>query len=57
MTSGKILTFQGVRHVPTLWRNLISESSLLRVGYKIVKKSNKFVISKSNICWPKGPSL
>ena len=49
MTSGKILTLQGVLHVPTLSRNLICESSLLRAGYTIVKKSNKFVISKSNI--------
>ena len=49
MTSGKILTLQGVLYVPTLRRNLISESSLLRAGYKIVKESNKFVISKSNI--------
>ena len=49
MTLEKILTLQGVLHVPTLWRNLISESSLLRASYRIVKESNKFVISKSNI--------
>ena len=54
MTSGKILTLQGVLHVPTLRRNLISESSLLRAGYRIVKESNKFVISKSNIFFGKG---
>ena len=45
MTSGKILTLQGVLHVPTLQKNLISESSLLRAGYRMVKKSNKLVIS------------
>jgi len=49
MTSGKVLTLQDVVHVPTLQRNLISKSSLLRVDYRIVKKSNKFVISKSNV--------
>ena len=49
MTSGKIMTLQGVLHIPTLRRNLISESSLLRAGYRIVKESNKSVISKSNI--------
>ena len=54
MTSGKILTLQGVLHVPTLRRNPISESSLLRAGYKIDKKSNKFVISKSNVFIRKG---
>ena len=54
MTSGKILTLQGVLHVPTRRRNLISESSLLRAGYRIVKKSNKLVISKFNIFIEKG---
>jgi len=49
MTPGKILILQGVLHVPTLWRNLISESSLLRTGYRIVKESNKSIISKSNV--------
>jgi len=48
MTFRIILTLQGVLHAPSLWRNLINESSLLRVSYMIVKKSNKFVISKSN---------
>ena len=49
MTLGKVLTLQEVLHVPTLQRNLISEYSLLRAGYRIVKESNKFIISKSNI--------
>ena len=48
MTSGKVQTLQGVLHVPTLQRTLISESSLLRAGYRIVEDSNKFVVSKSN---------
>ena len=54
MTPEKILTLQGILHVPTLRRNLISESSLLRADYRIVKESNKFVISKSNIFIRKG---
>ena len=33
---------------------MISESSLLRAGYRIVKESNKFVISKSNTFIRKG---
>ena len=49
MTSGKVLTLQDVMHVSALQRNLISESSLLRADYRIVKESNKFVISKSNV--------
>ena len=46
MTLGKILTLQDFLHVPTHQRNLISESSLLRAGNRIVKESNKFVIFK-----------
>ena len=53
MTSGKVLTLQDVLHVPSLWRNLISESSFFRAGYRIVKESNKFIISKSNIFFGK----
>ena len=49
MTSGKVLTLQDILHEPTLRRNLISESSLLRAGCRIVKEYNKFVISKANI--------
>ena len=54
ITSRKILTLQGVLHVPTLRRNLISESSLLRAGYRIVKESNKFVLFRLNIFIEKG---
>ena len=54
MTFEKILTLQDVLHVPTLRRNLISESSFLRASYKIVEESNKLVISKSNIFIRKG---
>ena len=54
MTSRKTLTLQGILHVPTLWRNLINKSSLLRSGYRIAKKFNKSVISKLNIFFGKG---
>ena len=54
MTFRKILTLQGILHISTLQKNLISESSLLRAGYRIVKESNKFIISKSNIFIGKG---
>jgi hypothetical protein len=54
MTSEKALNLQGVRHVPSLHRNLISESLLLRAGYRIVKESNKFVITKNNVFIGKG---
>jgi len=54
MISGKVLTLQDVLHVPTLQRNLISESSILRADYMIVKEFNKFVISKSNTFFEKG---
>ena len=50
----EVLTLQSVLHVLTLQRNLISKSSLLRAGYRIIKKPKKFVISKSNIFFGKG---
>ena len=34
---------------PKLRRNLISESSLVQLGYKVVMESDKVVISKNNI--------
>jgi len=53
ITSEKVLTLQNILHVPMLRKNLISESSLLRASYRIVKESNKFVISKWNIFFKK----
>ncbi|BBN67388.1 hypothetical protein Prudu_63S000500 [Prunus dulcis] len=41
MTSGKALTLKDVRHVPEVRRNLISGSSLVKRGYKIVMESNR----------------
>ena len=53
ISSGKVLTLQNILHMPTFWRNLIKKSFLLRAGYRIVKESNKFVISKSNVFFEK----
>jgi len=54
MTSEKVVTLQDVLHLATIQRNLINKSFLLKVGYRIAKESNKFVISKSNIFFGKG---
>ena len=35
-------------------RNLVSESSLVQQGYKVVLKSNKVVITKNNVFIGKG---
>ncbi len=40
LTSGKILTLQGVHHVPDIRRNLVSGSLLVQQGYRIVFESN-----------------
>ena len=49
MTSGKILTLESVWHVLEIRRNLVSGSSLVQQGYKLVMESNKVVIIKNNI--------
>ncbi|CAL2246164.1 unnamed protein product [Prunus armeniaca] len=54
MTSGKALTLKDVRHVPDVRRNLISGSSLVKQGYKIVMESNKIVITRNNVFIGKG---
>ncbi|CAL2244459.1 unnamed protein product [Prunus armeniaca] len=48
MTSGKVLVLKEVRHVPNVRRNLISGSSLVQQGYKVVLESKKVVITKNN---------
>jgi len=40
--------------VPTVRRNLIDGSLLVKIGYKIILEANKFVISKDNIFVGKG---
>ncbi|KAI5350435.1 hypothetical protein L3X38_003326 [Prunus dulcis] len=54
MTSGKALTLKDVRHVPEVRRNLISGSSLVKQGYKIVMESNRIVITRNNVFIGKG---
>jgi hypothetical protein len=45
-TSGKIVPLKNVQHVPTIRKNLVSVSLLLRDGFKVVLESNKVVMSK-----------
>jgi hypothetical protein len=45
-TSGKIVQLRNVQHVPTIRKNLVSVSLLLRNGFKVVLDSNKVVMSK-----------
>ncbi|WVZ54789.1 hypothetical protein U9M48_005536 [Paspalum notatum var. saurae] len=45
-TSGKIVQLKNVQHVPSMNKNLVSGSLLLRDGFKIVLESNKAVVSK-----------
>jgi hypothetical protein len=44
-TSGKIVQLKNMHHVPTIRKNLVSVSLLLRDGFKVVLESNKVVIS------------
>lgn len=43
-----------MRHVPDVRRNLISGSSLVQQGYKLVMESNRVVITKNNAFVGKG---
>jgi hypothetical protein len=43
---GKIVQLKNMQHVPTIWKNLVSVSLLLRDGFKVVLESNKVVMSK-----------
>jgi hypothetical protein len=45
-TSGKIVQLKNVQHVPTIHKNLVSVSLLLRDSFKVVLESNKVVMSK-----------
>jgi hypothetical protein len=45
-TSGKIMQLKNVQHVPTICKNLVSVSLLLRDGFNVVLESNKIVMSK-----------
>jgi hypothetical protein len=46
ITSGKIVQLKNMQHVPTIRKNLVNISLLLRDGFKVVLESNKVVMSK-----------
>ncbi|GJY28762.1 zinc finger, CCHC-type containing protein [Tanacetum coccineum] len=48
-SSGKIVLFFNVLHVPNIRKNLVSSSVLNNYGYKQVIESNKFVLSKHGV--------
>jgi hypothetical protein len=48
-TSRKIVQLKNVQHVPTIRKNLVSVSLVLRDGFKVVLESNKVVMSKPMI--------
>jgi hypothetical protein len=45
-TSGKIMQLKNVQHVPSIKKNLVSGSRLMKDGFKLVFESNKVVLSK-----------
>ncbi|WVZ50235.1 hypothetical protein U9M48_001509, partial [Paspalum notatum var. saurae] len=45
-TSGKIVQLKNVQHVPSMNKNLVSGSLLLRDGFKVALESNKVVLSR-----------
>ncbi|KAL2230679.1 UNVERIFIED_CONTAM: Retrovirus-related Pol polyprotein from transposon TNT 1-94 [Sesamum indicum] len=52
--SGRILSLKRVHHVPTVRRNIISGSVIVREGYEFVFKFNKVVIQQFGIFVGKG---
>ena len=47
MTSRKTLTLHNVIHVPSVRRNLVSSSLLVKASFKIEMESNKIVLTKT----------
>ena len=45
-TSGKTVLLKNVQHVPSIKKNLVSDSMMCRDGYEIVLESNKCVVSR-----------
>ena len=45
-TSRKIVQLKNMQHVPSMKKNLVSGTLLLRDGFKVVLESNKLVVSK-----------
>ena len=54
MTSGKVLTLNSVLHVPTIRKNLVSATLLVKNRFKCVLVSDKVVISKNDMFIEKG---
>jgi hypothetical protein len=46
LTLGKIVQLKNVQHVPSINKNLVSDSLLCRDDFKVVFESNKFIVSK-----------
>jgi hypothetical protein len=46
LTSGKIVQLKNIQHVPSINKNLVSDSLLCRYGFEVVLESKKFVVSK-----------
>ena len=53
-TSGKIVQLKNVQHVPSMNKNLVSGSLLLRDGFKVVLESNKVIVSRHGLFIGKG---
>ncbi|WVZ58553.1 hypothetical protein U9M48_008818, partial [Paspalum notatum var. saurae] len=53
-TSGKIVQLKNVQHVPSMNKNLVSGSLLLRDGFKVVLESNKVIVSRHSLFIGKG---
>ncbi|WVZ69536.1 hypothetical protein U9M48_018308, partial [Paspalum notatum var. saurae] len=53
-TSGKIVQLKNMQHVPSMNKNLVSGSLLLRDGFKVVLESNKVVVSRHGLFIGKG---
>ncbi|WVZ99677.1 LOW QUALITY PROTEIN: hypothetical protein U9M48_044940 [Paspalum notatum var. saurae] len=53
-TSGKIVQLEERAHVPSMNKNLVSGSLLLRDGFKVVLESNKVIVSRHGLFIGKG---
>lgn len=49
LTFSKTLTLHDEQHIFEIWRNLINKPLLVKLGYKVVLKSNRAVISKGEM--------
>ena len=54
MTYGKDLTLKNILYVPEIRKNLVSSSLMNSHGFRLVFKSDKFVLPKSGMYVRKG---